>query len=181
MSELSINEVVKIVQELKALERKFGEEKGLINLFKKLIQDSSKLDESLKLHSLKIEEIVKYVNSSENDMQKEVDSNTNEIKAYYKKKMDDLKVEMIESFDKNEKKFKDVRDDLFLGLDVLEKLNLEAQRERNKIDLVYKIYFPLMGLFLGASCTYLYIYEYLQYKLNSQVFLMIEPALNIFS
>ena len=48
MSELSINEVVKIVQELKALERKFGEEKGLINLFKKLIQDSSKLDESLK-------------------------------------------------------------------------------------------------------------------------------------
>ena len=72
MSELSINEVVKIVQELKALERKFGEEKGLINLFKKLIQDSSKLDESLKLHSLKIEEIVKYVNSSKNDMQKEI-------------------------------------------------------------------------------------------------------------
>ena len=71
MSELSINEVVKIVQELKALERKFGEEKGLINLFKKLIQDSSKLDESLKLHSLKIEEIVKYVNSSKNDIQKE--------------------------------------------------------------------------------------------------------------
>ena len=68
MSELSINEVVKIVQELKALERKFGEEKGLINLFKKLIQDSSKLDESLKLHSLKIEEIVKYVNSSKNDI-----------------------------------------------------------------------------------------------------------------
>ena len=99
MSEVSINEVVKIVQELKALERKFGEEKGLINLFKKLIQDSSKLDESLKLHSLKIEEIVKYVNSSKNDMQKEVDSNINEIKAYYKKKMDDLKVEMIESFD----------------------------------------------------------------------------------
>ena len=35
MSELSINEVVKTFQERKALERKFGEEKGLINLFKK--------------------------------------------------------------------------------------------------------------------------------------------------
>lgn len=151
MSELSINEVVKIVQELKALERKFGEEKGLINLFKKLIQDSSKLHESLKLHSSKIEEIVKYVNSSKNDVQKEVEGNTNAIKVYYQKKMDALKVEMIESFDKNETKFKDVRDDLFSGLKVLKKLSEEAQRERNKIDLAYKIYFPLMGLFLGVK------------------------------
>lgn len=31
MSELSTNEVIKIVQELKALERRFGGEKGLIN------------------------------------------------------------------------------------------------------------------------------------------------------
>ena len=81
----------------------------------------------------------------------------------------------------NEKKFKEVREDIFLGLDVLQKLNLEAQRERNKIDLVYKIYFPLMGLFLGTSCTYLYIYKYLKDNLNSQVFLIIEPILNIFS
>ena len=31
MSELTANEVVKIVQELKALERKFGGEEGVIN------------------------------------------------------------------------------------------------------------------------------------------------------
>ncbi|MCT7547312.1 hypothetical protein N5U18_02325 [Aliarcobacter butzleri] len=41
MSELSTNEVIKIVQELKALERRFGGEKGLIN---HLIQISENLN-----------------------------------------------------------------------------------------------------------------------------------------
>jgi len=86
-SELSANEVIKIVQELKALERKFGGEKGLINHLLQIGENLNHQHQDIYNSQKQLEDLFQKLQDSKNI---ELQIETLKLDFVGKKEFDDL-------------------------------------------------------------------------------------------
>ena len=86
-SELSANEVIKIVQELKALERKFGGEKGLINHLLQIGENLNHQHQDIYNSQKQLEDLFQKLQDSKNI---ELEIETLKLDFVGKKEFDDL-------------------------------------------------------------------------------------------
>jgi hypothetical protein len=161
MSELSANEVIKIVQELKALERKFGGEEGVINYLLQISENLNYQHEVIDNSNKKLENLFQKLQESKN----------------LKLEVEKLKLDVVskKEFDYLQQLFVDIKGfKIFISQKTkeineayfkLNKLWLEEDDVLQRIEklernLISKVLFGGIGIGIFLTITVIYIARY---------------------
>ena len=151
-SELSANEVIKIVQELKALERKFGGEKGLINHLLQIGENLNHQHQDIYNSQKQLEDLFQKLQDSKNI---ELQIETLKLDFVGKKEFDDLTqlVKYIVKFKSFMTKKTNEINDAYIKLNRFWLEEDEVLKRIEKLEKSFLITILFGGIGIGAFLT----------------------------